>query len=273
MASSDGSASRRAGSSKPSSAARAMACRRSMRCGSRLGKESIRSSSSGVGNASASPPGSAKVRPWVAESRRRTAVACVRCRRWLRIDQAAASYGEWKSTGRSPGSSDWSRPMTGSRSPTWTQAGPDWSRDSTRRTWASTRSGSASPYSRQWSTPSASWTTYAAAWCTRSSATNARDIESPSGLGRPVLGPNPKLAAAASENAPSGVMVSSCVAESVTGGCLLAQADDQVDHHGEHDTDHDAEGDREEQREAPVAHRDAARQLGDAHPGEQQEHA
>ena len=52
-------------------------------------------------------------RPWAADRRFRTAVAWVRCLRWLRIDHAAASYGEWNSTGRSPGSSVWSRPITG----------------------------------------------------------------------------------------------------------------------------------------------------------------
>ena len=52
-----------------------------------------------------------------------------------------------------------------------------------------------------------SWVRTAAAWWCRSSVTNASDIESPSGLGLPVLGPNPNPAAAASEKAPSGVIV------------------------------------------------------------------
>jgi hypothetical protein len=40
-----------------------------------------------------------------------------------------------------------------------------------------------------------------------SSVTNASRISFPAGLGRPVFGPNPNAAAAASENGPSGWMV------------------------------------------------------------------
>ena len=97
-------ASSRAGSRSPASAARATPWRRSMRCGSSAGKRlDAEQLPRGAGKPRDRPSGSVKTWPCAAERRLRTAVAWARCRRWLRIDHAAASYGEWKSTGPEPG--------------------------------------------------------------------------------------------------------------------------------------------------------------------------
>lgn len=95
-------------SSSPSRAARATACRYSvLRQGSSV---SIRSRASGAGNA---PPA-----PWRSTRSSRMPRAAVLPVRWVSTAQQAASYGEWKPHGRSPGRRAWIRPITESRSPT-----------------------------------------------------------------------------------------------------------------------------------------------------------
>jgi hypothetical protein len=91
-----------AGSRAPSSAARATACSHSTRCGATLRSDSAFSSRWGSGNACSCPPVIVNVRPNSADSRSLIAAAWPRYRRALMMDQAAASYGEWKSTGRKP---------------------------------------------------------------------------------------------------------------------------------------------------------------------------
>ena len=132
-------ASSRAGSSCPSSAARAIAWRRSMRCGSRLGNASTRSSSAGVGNASSvtarqrehasvgggkplANRGGLGSMPPLAEDRPRGGLV-------RRVEQHGAEPGERRLQPADHRVSD-ARPR-----PTPT---PDWSSDSTRRTWATT---------------------------------------------------------------------------------------------------------------------------------------
>jgi hypothetical protein len=72
--------------------------------------------------------------PAAAQIRVLTAVAWARYLRALMIDQAAASYGEWNSTGRSQSCSRCRPPSTGSRSPAASHPAAGRSSDRMRRT-------------------------------------------------------------------------------------------------------------------------------------------
>ena len=171
------------------------------------GSASAVSSRSGSGNAGTSSPATVGMAPSSAQIRVRTAAACARYRLALMIDQAAASYGEWNRTGRSQSCSRWSAPSTGSRSPSATHGPLGWSRDKMRHAWRATASWSASELMTALMAPSARCTRCTVAWWRMSSVTNASRISPPAGVGRPVRGPNPNPAAAASEKGPSGTMV------------------------------------------------------------------
>jgi hypothetical protein len=118
--------------------------------------------------------------------------------------QAAASYGEKKPTGRSPGQRSWSPPTTGSRRPTSGKPAPSTSSERMRATWSRTAAGPAWPNTSP-TTAVSGWRRQTPAAASPPSGTNAR-CRCPGSAPRCAAGANPsrKAALAASENGPRG---------------------------------------------------------------------